>query len=142
MFRGRGFIRLLFLGLLIIGLMSLGGYFGWSQGFASGLAAADGADGIARAYPVYPYYGFGFFPFFFLGGIFKLFFFIFFFGFLFKMFGFWRWRMAGGPEHWKHHHGGPPWRKGHHRGDWSEEKQEVEDNPDVASDDPDKDKVS
>ncbi|MDX1523813.1 MAG: hypothetical protein R3264_19455 [Anaerolineae bacterium] len=128
-FRG-GVFRILFVLLLIGGLLSLGGFFGWSQGYTAGLAAADGG---ARAVGPYPVYGFGFFPFFWgFGLIFKLGLLLLFFLFIGKIFRFWRWRGAGGPQgsgwggpgHYhphgdRHHHRRPPWadRKGGPRGD-------------------------
>ena len=123
MFRGRGIFRILIMLLLIGGLLSLGGYFGYSQGFTAGIAATDGAavEGGARAFGPYPYpyhygYGFGFFPLFFGFGILKLLFFFFILMFISKLFWFSRWRMAGGPGGWGkgpgwHHHGPPPWQK-------------------------------
>ena len=85
--------------LFAIGLAGLGGYFGWSEGFAAGLAS--GTQGGAAFTP----YGFGLFPLFFgIGLLFKLLFFLFLFFILARIFGFFAWRMAGGPR-------GGPWGK-------------------------------
>ena len=115
---GRRIIGVILILLVIGGLLSLGGYLGWQQGFAMGslAAAGEGGQAVPRAY-----YGMGFFPFspffFGFGLIFKFLFFIFLFMLIAKMFRFWSWRTAGGPpgygwgKRW-HHHGPPPWYKG------------------------------
>jgi hypothetical protein len=124
MFRNRILFVILFL-VLALGLFSLGGYIGWSQGYASGTVAAaaagDGGELVAPRpfygggfYP-WPYYGPRFFPIFFgFGLFFKFAFFIFFIFLISRFFGFWGWRMAGGPPgYWRGHrwghHGPPPW---------------------------------
>ncbi len=117
MFR-RGLFRVLVIALLIFGALMIGSYAGWSQGYVSGLAVGNAGEGSV----VVPYampYGYGFHPFFWgIGLFFKLAFFFFFFMIIAKFFGFFAWRMAGGPGgHWKHHRhwhpeARPPWATG------------------------------
>jgi hypothetical protein len=113
MFGRRGF-GIIWMVLLIIGLLALGGYAGWSQGYMMGLAASSGEGARVVPHPPFGYgYGYGFFPLFFgLGIFFKLAFILLFFLFIGKVFRFWAWRTAGGPpgEHWARHYGHtPPW---------------------------------
>lgn len=122
MFRRRILLGLLLL-ILAFGLFSLGGYMGWSQGFASGSLAAtvagDGGEMVAPRpfggyYPA-PFYGPGFYPVFFgFGLFFKFFFFLFFIFLISRFFGFWSWHLAGGPPgYWRGRrwgpYGPPPW---------------------------------
>lgn len=132
----RGIVSFLVIALIIMGLLGLGGYAGWSQGYAAGLAT-----GAEVAVPAYVPFGYGVAPIFFgIGFFFKFAFMLLFFFLIFKMFRFFTWRMAGGPQ------GGPPW-GGHrhgegHRGPWnrggrggsSGEGSETVD-PDLKSDD-------
>jgi hypothetical protein len=116
MFRGRLFGAILIV-LLIIGLLSIGGYLGWSQGFAAGSLAAAGGDGIPAPRGFYGP-GFFFFPLFLgFGLFFKLGLFLLLLLLIGKLFGFWTWRMAGRPpgygwgRHWHKHGSPPPWYK-------------------------------
>jgi hypothetical protein len=84
----------------------------WSQGFTLGLLTA-GADG-AQIAPYLPYQaGHGWGPAGFAGGffgaLFRIGFFVFMLALIAKFFGFWRWRMHGGP----HGYHGPygPWHR-------------------------------
>ncbi len=109
MFFRRRIFAVLVIALLVIGALTLGGYAGWSQGYATGLATGGEASVVVPYAP----YGFGFHPFFWgIGLFFKLAFFFLFFLMIAKFFGFWAWRMAGGPPpHWaKHRH----WPHGHY----------------------------
>lgn len=111
MFGRRGF-GIIWVVLLIIGLLALGGYAGWSQGYMMDLAAGGGEGARVAPYPPFAF-GYGFFPLFFgLGIFFKLAFFLLIFLFIAKIFRFWTWRTAGGPpgEYWGRRHGHrPPW---------------------------------
>ena len=99
----KGFVSFLVVALIVMGLLGLGGYAGWSQGYAAGLATGAGG-----AVPAYVPFAYGFTPVFFgIGLFFKFAFLLLFFFIIFKMFRFFTWRMAGGPQ------GGPPW--GRHR---------------------------
>jgi hypothetical protein len=109
MFFRRIFALILVL-LLAIGLLSIAGYAGWSQGYTMGHLAASGEGGTVAPYAPY---AIGFSPFWFgIGLFFKLGLLLLLFLVLAKCFGFWAWRMAGGPhgkywaKHW--HHYGPP----------------------------------
>ncbi len=118
MFR-RSILKVLVITLLIIGALMVSSYAGWSQGYVMGLAAESGGEGsVVAPYVVPPGYGYGygFHPFFWgIGLFFKVAFFLFFFMMIAKFFGFWAWRMAGGPGgHWGHHkhwhpESCPPW---------------------------------
>jgi hypothetical protein len=119
MLQRSGLFRVLFVVLVIISLLSLGGYLGWSQGYTAGVIAADGSgayEGGARPVPLARpyYYGYGFFPIFFgFGLFFKLIFILFIIFLISRLFRFWAWggpwgRGWGGP-HARHHHHGPPW---------------------------------
>lgn len=132
----RGLVSFLVIALIVAGLLGLGGYAGWSQGYAAGLVTGAGG-----AVPAYVPFAHGFSPVFFgIGFIFKFLFLILFFFIIIRMFKFFTWRMAGGPQ------GGPPWgRHGHgegRHGPWgrkgrggsSEESSETID-PDLRSDD-------
>ena len=119
-----GLLARIILALLILGLLTAGGYgvyrLGFAQGYQTGAIAAAPADGQSPDNPqgrVAPYAygpwsygygphfwgpGFGFFPFFpFFGlGFFLLFLFLI--GGLFRGWGYRR--MAGGPGYWAHEH--------------------------------------
>ena len=113
----RRIFALILVALLVIGLLSIAGYAGWSQGYTMGRLAASGEGGTVAPYAPYPI---GFFPFWFGIGLFFML------GLLFlpflviaKCFGFIAWRMADGPhgKYWAkywHHHGPPrpPWHPG------------------------------
>ena len=129
---GRRIFAVLLLVLFVIGLLSLGGYLGWSQGYMAGLAAADGGEGVVGPRAFYGYGFFPFFPFFFgFGLFFKFAFLLLLFFLIFRMFGFWRWRMAGGPPGWgkyhhRHHHGPPPWYRGEEEAESDADGEEAE----------------
>ena len=114
MFYRGGIFRIFFVALVIIGLLSLGGVMGWSQGFNAGVIAGDGG---AQSFAPRAYYGAGFSPFFFgFGLFFKLIFFLLIFSVLAKVFRFWAGHRGGPPGgSWgkpKHgHQGPPPWHK-------------------------------
>ena len=102
----RRFLGLAFIALLVLGLMSIGGVFGWSEGYAVG--AANNTDGSSVPFILF---AIGF-PFLFgLGLIFKLLFIFLIFGFIGKLFFFRRWK-GGGPR------GGPWGRHGRHHPDY------------------------
>ena len=90
--RRRGMARLLLVALVGVGLLALGGYFGWSEGYNVGLA--DGGEGIRGYGPGGLFLGIGLF--------FKLMFILFLVFLVAKIFRFWAWRSAGGPggHHW------------------------------------------
>lgn len=133
---GRRIIGVILVVLLIGGLLSLGGYLGWQQGYAMGSLAAAGESGqvVPR-----PFYGVGFYPFFPLffgfGLIFKLLFFLLVIFLIARMFRFWSWRTAGGPpghrwgRHW--HHGPPPWYRGEKEPFEGDEDQDWENDDEV-----------
>ena len=125
MFR-RGSILVVLIGLFVFGLLGVGGYAGWSQGFDAGLVA--GAQGEV---PAYVPYAIGFSPVF-LGV--ALFFkvalmFLILFG-IFRMFRFFAWRTAGGPQsgpwgrHGRGHH--HPHRRRDREQDSEDEAEETE----------------
>jgi hypothetical protein len=117
----RRIFALILIILLVAGLLSIAGYAGWSQGYTMGHLAASGEGGTVAPYAPYPI---GFSPFWFGIGLFvKLGLLLLLFLVLAKCFGFWAWRMAGGPpgkywaRHWPHHGPPrPPWHPG-----WEEE---------------------
>jgi hypothetical protein len=106
----RRIFALILVVLLVIGLLSIAGYAGWSQGYTMGHLAASGEGGTVAPYAPY---AIGFSPFWFgIGLFFKLGLLLLLFLVVAKCFGFWAWRMASGPQgkywakHWPHH--GPP----------------------------------
>ena len=107
MFR-RGLLPLTLMVLFVIGLLSVGAYAVWSQAYASGLAA--GAAAAGNVVPYAPHFV-GFSPFFFgLMFFFKIALLLLLFLVIIKIFRFWSWRRAGGPQggpwgghrHWRH----------------------------------------
>ncbi len=120
----RGFFFRIVMLVVIIALLTLGGYTiyqsGLGQGYALGLQAggAERGAGVPQmpVAPFYPY-GFGFVPFLWgIGLFFKIGFFLILFLLLARLF-FWgfAWRRAGGPggrhwgRHWEHHGSPPSW---------------------------------
>ena len=91
--------RLVLLGLLVVGLLGIGGYIGWTQGYDAGLVA----EGNVASYAPY---GFGIFGFFL-----KVLLFLFLFFLISKLLFFGAWRHKG-------RHGGRwggDWREWHER---------------------------
>ena len=91
MFR-RGLIRGLFFLIIVGGLLSLGGYFGWSQGFSAGLATA-----VEGGVPAYAPFAAGMAPVFWgVGLLFKVAFLFLFFMIFMKFMGMMAFRRGGG----------------------------------------------
>jgi len=114
MFKNRFFVRGLLVTLLVLAILGVGSYFAYQAGLVRG-TGMDGAyvmpHDYANGMPMYGRgiygHGFGIFPFFFLGGLFKIVLFFALIGLLFRMvFAPWGWRR----HRW---HGGPG-----HPGDW------------------------
>ena len=94
--------RVLVVGLVVAGLLTIGGYFGWSQGYEAGLIE----EGTARSYA--PFFGIGLFLKFLLVLVLVL--------LVSKIFFFRRWKHGGGRHggpwgrHWHEHpYGEPHW---------------------------------
>ena len=91
--------RIVILGLVVVGLLFLGGYVGWMQGYDAGLTAEGNAAASG-------YYGFGI-----LGFFLKFLLIVFLFFLISKLLFFGAWRHRG-------RHGGPrgrDWREWHER---------------------------
>ena len=102
----RGFARFLIVALLLLGLVTVAGYFGWSQGYDAGLANIAG-EGATRFGPMHDGFAWTFFG---IGLFFKLILFTFMFFLITRIFFFWR--HNPGREH-----DGGPW-GGHRHGGW------------------------
>ena len=125
MFR-MGILGRVVLAVLIVGLLTAGGYgvyrMGWAQGYQtaaiSAAAAGQGSDNPQGQVAPYAYGpwgyggygprmwgpGFGFFPFFPLFGIGFFLLFLFLIGGLFRGMGYRRWGGGPGPGYWQHEH--------------------------------------
>ena len=117
--------KVILIGLFLVGLLAIGGYLGWIQGYAVGLAAEGGV--------IHPH-TWGFAPFFFGMGLLTIPFFLLFFLFISKLF-FRAWSPHGTP------HPGP-W--GRHMGEWHEHhhRRQAEGDPPDRSEDDDKPPVA
>ena len=123
----RGFARFLIVALLLLGLVTVAGYFGWSQGYDAGLAEVAG-EGATTFGPIANGFAAGFFG---VALFFKLLFFVFLFFMITRIFFFWRhkpWRGHHDASWGNHHH--EDWhgrgRRGHHhRGHDDEEVTQV-----------------
>ena len=109
MFRRR-LVPVLLIVLLVVGLLTIGGYAGWSQGYSAGVA-----EGVEGGTVVYAPYADGFSAGFFgIALFFKIALFLLLFFFIASLFKFWGWRTAGGPHGryydrgWQKHHGDRP----------------------------------
>ena len=119
------FRKVIVIGLFLVGLLAIGGYLGWLQGYTVGLAAEGAAI---------HHHTTGFAPFFFGMGLLSIPFFLLFILFISKLF-FRAWRPHGRP------HPGP-W--GRHLEEWHERyhRVQVEGNPPDRSEDDDKPPVA
>lgn len=117
--------KVILIGLLLVGLMAMGGYLGWLQGYAVGLAAEG---------EVIHHHTGGFAPFFIGLGLLKLLFFLLLFLFISKLF------FRGWRSHGRAYPG--PW--GRHLEEWHEHhhQRQAEGNPPDRSEDDDKPPVA
>ena len=118
--------RVVLIGLIVVGLLAIGGYLGWSQGYTAGGAAEEDV--------VYHYAG-GFVPFFFgLGLFFKMLFFVFLFLVISKLF-FRGWGNHGRAYSGHQGRDWEDWHERHHRGHVAGDQPEAKEgdsNPPVA----------
>ena len=89
--------RVVVAALVLVGLMALGGYFGYSQGYDAGLASDGGRDGFSAFFLG-------------IGLLFKFLLVFFLVSLIAKLFFFRRWARHGGGGrrghgHWHRHHG-------------------------------------